>query len=193
MLDVATMVYGGLINKQIVAKLQGLNCNSIGISGADLNMIKANIRKIQEIDFGYVGDIETVNVQQLLILLENGITPVVCALTHNGKGQLLNTNADTIASSLAIELSCHYSTELMMCFGHKGVLEDVNNEDSLVEVLSSSRFKSMRASGKIHTGMLPKLENGFRALRAGVSSVIISDIEVLTDKNNPKTRLEYDN
>ena len=140
-LDIITMVYAGKINKNIVAKLQALNCNSIGFTGADGNSIVSVKRPVQEVDFGFVGDIEKVNTKILNELLNNEVTPVFCAITHDGKGQLLNTNADTIASELAIVFANQYKTELYYCFEKKGVLEDLNDGNSVIENINTKSYK----------------------------------------------------
>jgi acetylglutamate kinase len=174
-LDVAVQVYAGLINKKLVAKLQGYQCNAIGLSGADMNIIPAEKRKIETIDFGFVGDFryKNINTEHLNLLIEAGITPVFCAITHDSSGQLLNTNADTIASGLAIALSAHYQIELSFCFDKKGVLEDVNNDDSVLSQLNWMTYLQLKESGEIHEGMIPKLENAFYAKNNGVKSISI--------------------
>ena len=178
-LEVAVMVYGGLLNKSIVALLQSNSCNAIGVSGADGNIILAHKRPVGEIDFGFAGDIDHVNGQMVSQLLEAGITPVFCALTHNGKGQLLNTNADTIASELAIAMSQDFETTLYYCFEKKGVLRDIKDDASVISHIDKKSYEDLRNNGIIQEGMLPKLENCFHALDKRVSKVCIGDIDML--------------
>jgi len=177
MLDVVTMVYAGLTNKNIVASLQKYNCNAIGLCGADANVIKAVKRPVKEIDYGFVGDILADSIDSLAIkkLLEAEFTPVFSAITHNGSGQLLNTNADTIASSLAVALSKLYEVSLIYCFDKNGVLLDVNNENSVIETIRAGEFERLKESKTIHDGMIPKLFNAFDAISKGVSNVYIGN------------------
>ncbi len=174
-LDVVTMVYAGLINKKIVAQLQGNNLNAIGLCGADANIIPATKRSSIPVDFGFVGDVypENISTGNLNILLKNNILPVVAPITHDGKGQLLNTNADTIASSIAIALSGLYNTKLYYCFEKKGVLNDMNDDNSLIPELSEEVYTKLKTAETIHTGMLPKLDNAFAALNKEVNEVYI--------------------
>lgn len=169
MLDVVTMVYGGLVNKTIVAKLQALACESLGLSGADLNLIKSRKRAASPIDYGFVGDVEEINGQMLMQLLHEGITPVLAPLTHNGEGQLLNTNADNIAGYTAIELAKHISTELELCFD----LEAVMNGDSIITEMNMLLYRHLTGIEVIKDGMIPKLDLGFMALNSGVKKVRI--------------------
>lgn len=175
MLDVVTMVYAGLTNKNLVASLQKYNCNAIGLCGADANVIKAVKRPVKEIDYGFVGDILADSIDSLAIkkLLEAEFIPVFSAITHNGNGQLLNTNADTIASSLAVALSKLYEVSLIYCFDKNGVLLDVNDEQSVIETIRSVDFERLKDSKTIHDGMIPKLYNAFEAISKGVSNVYI--------------------
>jgi acetylglutamate kinase len=177
MLDVATMVYGGLINKRIVAALQARNCNAMGLTGADLGFIRAKKRLVQDVDYGFVGDVKEVNSRELRLLLNENVVPVIAPLTHDGNGQLLNTNADTIASEIGIELSAYYNVFLFFCFDKKGVLSDQNNENSIVYDLDSVLFQQYKDEGIISAGMIPKLENGFRAKRNGVKEVLITNTD----------------
>jgi len=177
MLDVATMVYGGLVNKKIVAGLQARNCNALGLTGADLGLIRAKKRPVQNIDFGYVGDVEEVNSRELRLLLNENVVPVIAPLTHDGKGQLLNTNADTIASEIAIELSAFYNVFLFYCFEKKGVLMNQNDETSIIFELDQMLFEQYKNDGIINTGMIPKLENAFRSKRKGVKEVLITNAQ----------------
>lgn len=175
MLDVATMVYAGLTNKHIVSSLQKFGCDALGLSGADGNTIKAVKRPVRTIDYGYVGDIlvDSVNTLSIKKLLEAGFTPVFSAITHNGLGQLLNTNADTIASALAVALAKTYDTNLIYCFEKEGVLRDIDDPKSLIEAIRIDEFELLRTSGLIYEGMIPKLENAFEALEKGVKNVYI--------------------
>jgi acetylglutamate kinase len=193
-LRVVTMVYGGLINKNIVAQLQRYGSNAIGLTGADGNFIKAKIRPVKTIDYGFVGDLDdnSVDAQGISSLLEAGFTPVFCALTHDGEGQMLNTNADTIASALAVGLSALYTTTLIYCFEKKGVLKDIDDEESLVREINPERYDELKAAGIIHSGMLPKLDNAFKAIDFGVQAVIIGhadDLGKLDSDNTFGTRL----
>ncbi|TCI90553.1 acetylglutamate kinase [Tenacibaculum sp. M341] len=172
-LEIITMVYGGKINKNVVAKLQAKNCNSVGFSGADGNTIVSVKRPVKDIDYGFAGDIVKVNTDVLEILLPNNITPVFCAITHNKHGQLLNTNADTIAAELAVALSEKYNVSLYYCFEKNGVLEDINNENSVIERINSSIFNDLKNNGIINEGMLPKIHNCLAAIEKGVKSVHI--------------------
>lgn len=188
-LDVITMVYGGLTNKNMVAQLQALNCNAIGLSGADGNTIIAHKRPVKEIDYGFAGDVDGINAGLLSHLLTLGLTPVFCALTHDGKGQLLNTNADTIASEVAIGLSQLYDTTLYFCFEKKGVLRDVADDDSVIKHIDSAVYDSLLKQGIIADGMLPKLENCFHALRHQVVKVCIGNISMLEENASPYTTI----
>jgi acetylglutamate kinase len=177
MLDVAAMVYGGLVNKKIVAALQARNCNALGLTGTDLGFIRAKKRPVNDIDYGYVGDVEEVNSRELRLLLNENVVPVIAPLTHDGKGQLLNTNADTIASEIGTELSAYYNVYLFFCFEKKGVLLDQDDEKSIIYDLDSLLFQQYKDEGIISAGMIPKLENGFRAKRKGVKEVLITNAE----------------
>jgi acetylglutamate kinase len=174
-LRVVTMVYGGLINKNIVAQLQRFGNNAIGLTGADGDFIRTKKRPVKTIDYGFVGDIDenSINPHAISKLMEAGFTPVFCALTHDGEGQLLNTNADTIASALAIALSKLYDTTLIYCFEKKGVLKDINDESSLVQEINAGEYEELKAQQVIHSGMLPKMDNAFSAISCGVKAVII--------------------
>lgn len=183
-LELITMLYAGKLNKTIVAKLQALGCNSLGLSGADGNSIRAQKRPTDPIDFGYVGDLTQVNDSFFKILLDQGISPVCCALSHDGKGQLLNTNADTIAATLAASLSAHFEVSLHYCFEKNGVLLDLDDEHSVIQTLNKSSYKQLKAEGVLHTGMLPKLENCFAALDAGVAQVLIGSPKMITQSAN---------
>jgi acetylglutamate kinase len=174
-LDVAVMVYAGSINKRIVAKLQALRINALGCTGADGNLVKSIRRAASSVDFGFVGDIAPggVNIPQLRLLLESGFIPVFCAITHDGNGQLLNTNADTMAAGIAMALTEMYHVSLTYCFGKKGVLRNVNEESSVLPHLDPVGYQQLKAEGVIAAGMLPKLDNAFAALSGGVQKVTI--------------------
>ena len=178
-LEVITMVYGGLTNKNIVAKLQALRTNAIGLSGADGNAIKAHKRPVKEIDFGFVGDIDGINSELIDTLVGADLTPIFCAISHDGKGQLLNTNADTIASELAIGMSHKYDTTLYYCFEKKGVLLNVEDEESVIKHIDTNSYNDLLEQNIIADGMLPKIENCFHALQQSVSKVCIGDISML--------------
>lgn len=188
-LKIITMVYAGLTNKNIVAQLQADGCNAIGLSGADGDTIQAHKRPVRDIDYGFAGDVEGVNSNIISQLLNAGLTPVFCAMTHNGHGQLLNTNADTIASELAIGMSSIYETTLYYCFEKKGVLMDVNDDDSVVTAINSESYENLLAENVIADGMLPKMENCFHALKNNVKKVCIGDTEMLDPNSNLFTTL----
>lgn len=174
-IDLVTMVYGGLVNKQIVAALQAVGCNAIGLTGADANIMPATKRPVKTIDYGWVGDVDARMTDAALLtgLLELGLTPVFAPLTHDGNGHMLNTNADTIAASLAVALSAHYTVRLMYCFEKKGVLLSVEDENSVVKRINRERFEQMKTEGVLHSGILPKIENALLAVEMGVERVII--------------------
>jgi acetylglutamate kinase len=179
-LELVTMVYAGLVNKNIVAGLQARGCNSIGLTGADLNVIRAVKRPVKTIDYGFVGDIMGVNTSELRLLLNEEVVPVMAPITHDGRGQLLNTNADTIAADLAIELSNYFTVNLFYCFEKKGVLLNANDENSVISELSFDRFRILQEEGVITEGMIPKLENGFSAMKNGVSQVLITNPNLIS-------------
>ena len=174
-LDIVTMFYAGKTNKQLVAALQSRGVNALGLSGADGNVIRAAKRPVREIDYGFVGDLNEASVDAVLIqrFLNLGLTPVFCAINHDGHGQLLNTNADTVAASLAKALSTHYGVELHFCFEKRGVLQNIDDENSVIKKMTLTNYGLLKESGIIADGMLPKLENAFEALRFGVKNVII--------------------
>lgn len=180
-LDLITMVYAGKINKTIVAQLQSKKCNVIGFSGADGNTIISKKRPIKPIDFGFVGDVKKVNTKTLQVLLEHNVTPVFCALTHDQNGQLLNTNADTIASELAIGFADHYQTELYYCFEKNGVLKDRNDENSVIKQITTTSYQNLIDTKIIVDGMLPKLNNCIHAIEKNVHKVCIGKPEMLFD------------
>lgn len=174
-LDVAVMVYAGLINKNIVAKLQGQSCNALGLSGADLNIIPAEKRTGTEINYGFVGDIQahSINTHFITRLLDEQVIPAISAITHDTEGQLLNTNADTIASTLCVALSEKYEVLLTYCFEKTGVLHDVDNEKTLIKTLEFDAFEELKQKKVIHEGMIPKLDTAFEALNKNVQRVHI--------------------
>ena len=180
-LEIVTMVYGGLVNKKIIAGLQSRGINSIGLTGADLDLIRAKKRPVGEIDYGFVGDIKNVNTHELRLLISENITPVIAPLTHDGKGNLLNTNADTIASELAIELTNYFNVYLFYCFEKKGVLSIPEDDNSVIYNLDSDLFRKYQENSIINTGMIPKLENGFRAKRNGVKEVLVTNPENIAE------------
>jgi acetylglutamate kinase len=186
--DLVTMVYGGLINKQMVATLQGLHCNAMGVTGADANLIKATKRPVGDIDYGFVGDInpESVNSTFLYFLLKQNVTPVFAPLTY-ADGEILNTNADTIASVLAVSLSKHFDTRLIFCFEKKGVLRNVRDEQSVIHQLNEASYKQLQTQGAFADGILPKLENAFSAIRLGVKEVLIGDANDLLRNTKEET------
>ncbi|MFC4871818.1 acetylglutamate kinase [Negadavirga shengliensis] len=170
-LEVVTMVYAGLINKSLIAKLQAFGQNAIGLTGADGNAILSVKRPVKDIDYGYVGDVKKVNTSLLENLLQQGVTPVFCAITHDKRGQLLNTNADTIASEIATSLAKKHTVNLYFCFDRTGVLMDEKNESSLIPLINEDIYGELMRDNVIHSGMIPKLENAFNALKKGVNHV----------------------
>jgi acetylglutamate kinase len=172
-LKVVTMVYAGYINKTIVAQLQALDCNALGLCGADGNTILAHKREHPTIDYGFVGDVDAVNAAFLAGLLQQGQSVVMAPITHNGNGQLLNTNADTIAQEIAKALSQYFAVQLLYTFEKPGVLLDANNDNSVIPTITPADYQQLKAAGKIFAGMIPKLDNAFAALQAGVQKVII--------------------
>lgn len=179
MLDVAIMVYAGLVNKKIVTDLQELNVNSLGLTGSDLNCIRSEKRPVGKVDYGYVGDIKEVNADVLAKLIRMGIVPILAPLTHDGNGQMLNTNADAITGSVSKALTKHFEVKLIFCFDKKGVLLDPNNEDSVIPLITESDFKTHVTDGTITGGMIPKLENAFHSLYGGVLEVHITNVDSL--------------
>ena len=183
-LDIVTMVYAGNINKNIVAKLQSYGCNAIGFSGADGNLIQAEKRQHPSIDFGYVGDIngKSINHDLIINIINLGLIPVFSAITHDKMGNLFNTNADTIAGTIAQALSKYYETELLFCFDKNGVLENIEDENSNLKTINKQEFSELKSEGKLHKGILPKLENAFRAKENGVQKVALIKEEKLSDQ-----------
>jgi acetylglutamate kinase len=173
MLEVVTMVYGGLVNKQIVAKLQTLDINAIGLTGADASTVLAKRRPVKDIDYGMVGDIEEVDSGQIQFFLRQDLTPVFAPITYSTVGELLNTNADTMASAIAVDMVRHNQVTLVYCFEKKGVLKDPTDDNSVINELTPTLYADYKAVGAINKGMIPKLDNAFKALDKGVSKVII--------------------
>jgi acetylglutamate kinase len=182
MLDVVVMIYAGQINKNIVAQLQSNLTNAMGFSGADGNLILSDKRNHPTINYGFVGDVKKVNTNLLQTLLSSGIVPVFCAITHDGKGQLLNTNADTIASELATALSEVFDVTLNYCFEKPGVLYDAEDDSSVIENINQELYSKLKAEGAIHSGMIPKLDNCFNSLSKGVQKIKIGHHRMLQDK-----------
>lgn len=180
-IDLVIMVYGGLINKKIVAELQALGCNAIGLTGADADVIRACRRPVKEIDYGFVGDIAQgeLHIENLDFLLGHSFVPVMAPLTHDGRGQMLNTNADTIASALAVALSAQYEIRLVYCFEKKGVLRDVNKEEDVVPLINEKIYQELLEENALAAGILPKLENAFEAIQNGVEEVLIGHADDL--------------
>ena len=180
-IDLVTMVYGGLVNKKIVARLQALNSNAIGVTGADANLLPANKRPVKEIDFGFVGDPDAARVPEETwqLLLQHNLIPVVAPLTHDSQGNMLNTNADTIASVLSVRLSGFYEVRLVYCFEKKGVLEDVNDENSVIGLINREVYAQLVVQNRLFEGILPKIDNAFAAIDAGVREVLIGDAKDL--------------
>lgn len=173
-LKVVTMVYGGLVNKNVVAGLQARGVNALGLTGADMNVMRSVKRPVKEVDYGFVGDVEKVDASLLSDLIYKGVVPVMAPLTHDGKGHMLNTNADTIAGETAKALAALFDVTLVFCFEKKGVLRDENDDDSVIPLITPAEFKQYVTDGIIQGGMIPKLENSFAAIDAGVSEVIIT-------------------
>lgn len=189
-LDIITMVYAGKINKKIITKLQSYGCNSIGLSGADGNTIIAKKRAIKSIDFGYVGDIVEINTKTIELLLDAKITPVFCPISHDKKAQLFNTNADTIASTLAVTLSQKFNVQLYYCIEHNGVLENKIDKHSVIPEITTNNYEQLKAEGIIYDGMLPKIENCLTAKQNNVQKVQIGNIEMPFNKKISCTTLQ---
>jgi len=187
-LEVVTMILPGLANKKIVATLQKYGCNALGLTGADGNTIKAIRRPVKNgVDFGFVGDVEKVNVKNVQKIIKSGFIPIFTAMTHDKSGQLLNTNADTIASSLAVGLTQEYQVDLYYCFEKPGVLKDLADEKTLVTHISQGNYNDLKRDGVIHTGMLPKVDNAFDAINSGINRVYIchyGDVKKLSEGND---------
>lgn len=186
-LKVVTMVYAGLINKNIVAQLQSFGKNAIGLSGADANLIEAHKRITQDIDYGFVGDIDRVNSSFLSDLIDKNILPVIAPITHDKKGNLLNTNADTMAGEIAVALAQEgHTVNLLYCFEKKGLLLNVEDENSVIDILRLDEIEKLKKDGNIHSGMIPKIDNCTHAIKNGVAKVIIGHADevekILTDE-----------
>ncbi len=188
-LDIVVMTYAGLLNKTIVSGLQKYGCNALGFTGADANVILAEKRPVQFVDYGYVGDVTKVNTKTIKGILELGITPVFCAVTHDANGQLFNTNADTIASEIASAMGKEYEVSLFYCFELKGVLENINDKDSVIEHIDLEKYTQLIDAKVIADGMLPKLQNCFDALQKNVSKVHIANAEFIKDNQTKHTTL----
>lgn len=187
-IDVVTMVYAGLVSKHIVALLQAEGCNAIGLSGADASVIRAVRRAAMPIDFGFVGDISTsgVDAEFILSLIKRGIVPVFCSIMHDGEGELLNCNADTVASSVAMALAEKVDTELIFCFEKRGVLTDIDNPNSVIGTIRSDSYKKLLSEGVVNKGMIPKIDNALKAVSEGVKSVTIKHSEELLVESGTK-------
>src|SRR5215210_1897587 len=188
-IDLVTMVYGGLVNKKIVARLQSFDCNAIGLTGADGNIIPALKRPVRDIDFGWVGDVESgkLKSENLKLLLEGGFVPVFAPLTHDGHGNILNTNADTVASSLAVALSEYYEVRLIYCFEKKGILENVDDDNTVINLINKPIYQQLLSEQKLFAGILPKIDNAFAAIDAGVKEVLVGDAKDLLQNTGEKT------
>ena len=187
--EVVTMVYAGLLNKNITAQLQKYNCNALGLSGADANCILAHKRIVTTIDYGFAGDVDAINSEFIQVLLQNNVTPVFCAITHDKNGQLLNTNADTIVSEVAIGMSNLYQVELNFVFELKGVLENIDDKNSVIKEITATTYPKLVENGVIADGMLPKLHNCFNALEKGVAKVKIGDASMINKANKLYTTI----
>ena len=197
-LRVVTMVYAGLVNKNIVAQLQARGINALGLTGADMNVISSHRRppkqvrmddgSTQTVDYGFVGDIDQVNADLLADLIAKGVVPVMCPIGHDTQGSLLNTNADTIAAEVAKALARNFEVTLVYCFEKRGVLRDADDDDSVIPCITQTEFPVLVEQGIVSGGMLPKLENAFDAIRAGVQEVVITRADAL-DHPSEGTRL----
>ena len=179
-LRVVTMVYGGLVNKNIVAGLQALGVDALGMTGADLNILRSDKRPVKDVDYGYVGDVKEARGDMLARLIADRVVPVLAPLTHDGHGQLLNTNADTIAGEAAKALAPYFDVTLVYCFEKKGVLSDENDDESVIPQIDKSSFERLVTDGIVQGGMIPKLENAFSAISAGVKEVVITRADTLS-------------
>ena len=186
MLKVVTMVYGGLVNKNIVAQLQARHINAMGLTGADLDVIRSHKRQPNPIDFGFVGDVDKVDGERLAQLISTGIVPIMTPLTHDGEGNLLNTNADTIAGEVAKAMTPYYNISLIFCFEKAGVMQDVDDEESVIPHINAADFKRLVDNGTIQGGMIPKIQNAIEALDAGVKEVIITKATAIDGSRGTK-------
>lgn len=192
MLRVVTMVYGGLVNKNIVAGLQARGVNALGLTGADMNVIRSVKRPVKDVDYGFVGDVQRVDGALLADLIRKGLVPVMAPLTHDGKGSMLNTNADTIAGETAKALAVHFDVTLVYCFEKRGVLRDEADENSVIPVITPADFRHYVDEGVIQGGMIPKLENSFEAIAAGVREVIITSASSIDGRGGTVVRATAD-
>lgn len=181
MLEVVTMVYGGLVNKRIVAGLQALGIDAVGLTGADMNIVLSDKRKVSAVDYGWVGDVKRVNAEAVATLIESGCCPVVAPLTHDGCGHMLNTNADTMAGEMAKAMAAHYDVTLMFCFEKPGVLADENDDSSLIPTITPTVLDDLKCRGVVSGGMIPKLDNAIACVSAGVESVVITQADRIAD------------
>lgn len=189
MLDVVTMVYAGLINKNIIAKIQSHGLNALGLCGADLDIIRSSKRITKDIDYGFVGDVQKINDNRLKKLIEEDSLPVIAPVTHDKQGNLLNTNADTVASTIASAMSHHYCVKLVFCFEKKGVLMDEDNNNSTIDCIDIMYYQKLKDQGIIHSGMIPKMDNAFDALSKGVDTIIITNAENISETVTKGTKL----
>ena len=193
MLEVVTMVYGGLVNKHIVAGMQAIGVNAIGLTGADANIIRSHKRPLKNgVDYGFVGDVDEVAHDTLAQLIEAGLVPVIAPLTHDLEGHILNTNADTMASETAKALAKHYDVTLIFAFEKPGVLRDADDDTSLIPVITHEDFQQYKADGTISGGMLPKIENALAAIEAGVERVIITQANAIDGQHGTIIRREIE-
>ena len=184
MLEVVTMVYGGLVNKNIVARLQAIGINALGLTGADINCLLSHKRPVKDgIDYGFVGDVESVDGKALAALIEQGITPIMAPLTHDGMGNILNTNADTIAAETAKGLAPYYDVTLIYCFEKNGVLANPDDDNSVIPLITHSDFEQLVDDGTVAGGMIPKIQNALSAIDAGVERVIITKANAIDGKS----------
>ena len=181
MLEVVTMVYGGLVNKRIVAGLQALGIDAVGLTGADMNIVLSDKRKVSAVDYGWVGDVKKVNAEAVATLIESGCCPVVAPLTHDGCGHMLNTNADTMAGEMAKAMAAHYDVTLMFCFEKPGVLADENDDSSLIPTITPAVLDDLKRRGVVSGGMIPKLDNAIACVSAGEESVVITQADRIAD------------
>ena len=189
-LDIVVMVYAGLLNKNITASLQKLNCNALGLSGADGNSIQAHKRKVTDVDYGFAGDVDGINAENIAKFLKGQMTPVFCAITHDTQGQLLNTNADTIASTIAVGMSALYEVSLIYTFEKNGVLRSIEDENSVITEINLNTYRQLKKEGVIADGMLPKMENCFDALKKGVTEVLVGSPAIIKNKAQLFTTLK---
>lgn len=181
MLEVVTMVYGGLVNKRIVAGLQASGVNAVGLTGADMNVVLSHKRPVKTVDYGWVGDVERVDADAIATLIDGGYCPVIAPLTHDGKGNMLNTNADTMAGEMAKAMADRYDTTLMFCFEKAGVLRDENDDSSVIGEITPDVYAALKADGIVSGGMIPKLDNAFACVEKGVSGVVITRADLIAD------------